>query len=53
MSTFAGETAKIMLFGLAMYSEIRFRVCFSMSVGWSPIGTFVKPGRSTNVKLST
>jgi hypothetical protein len=37
-STFAGETARIMLLGLAMYSEIRFRVCFSISVGWSPIG---------------
>jgi hypothetical protein len=33
MSTFAGETARIMLLGLAMYSEMRFRVCFSISVG--------------------
>jgi hypothetical protein len=38
-STFAGETARMTLFGLAMYSVMRFRVCFSMSVGWSPIGT--------------
>jgi hypothetical protein len=41
MSTLAGETAKMILFGLAIYSVIRDRVCFSMSVGWSPIGTFV------------
>lgn len=33
MSTFAGETARTMLLGLAMYSEMRVRVCFSMSVG--------------------
>lgn len=39
MSTFAGDTARMMLLGLAMYSEMRLRVCFSMSVGWSPIGT--------------
>ena len=40
MSTFAGETARMMLLGLAMYSVMRDRVCFSMSVGWSPMGTF-------------
>ncbi len=39
MSTFAGETARIRLLGLAIYSEMRFRVCFSISVGWSPMGT--------------
>lgn len=33
ISTLAGETARIRLLGLAMYSEMRFRVCFSMSVG--------------------
>lgn len=42
-----------MLFGFAIYSEINVRVCFSMSEGWSPIGTFVKPGRSTRVKFRT
>ena len=41
MSTLAGETARTMLLGFAMYSEMRFRVCFSMSVGWSPMGTCV------------
>lgn len=40
ISTLAGDTARIMLLGLAIYSEIRFRVCFSMSVGWSPMGTY-------------
>lgn len=40
MSTLAGETARMILLGLAMYSEMRFLVCFSMSVGWSPIGTY-------------
>ena len=30
----------MILFGLAIYSEMRFRVCFSISVGWSPIGTY-------------
>lgn len=39
-STFAGEIARMMELGLAMYSEMRFRVCFSISVGWSPIGTW-------------
>lgn len=33
MSTLAGETAKTILLGFAMYSEMRLRVCFSMSVG--------------------
>lgn len=40
MSTLAGETAKTILLGFAMYSEMRLRVCFSMSVGWSPMGTW-------------
>jgi hypothetical protein len=39
MSTFAGDTAKMILLGLAIYSEMRFRVCFSISDGWSPMGT--------------
>ena len=29
----------MILLGLAMYSEMRFRVCFSISLGWSPMGT--------------
>lgn len=40
MSTFAGETARIKLFGLAMYSEMSVLVCFSISLGWSPMGTW-------------
>lgn len=42
MSTFAGDTANTMLLGLAMYSEMRFLVCFSISVGWSPMGTYIR-----------
>ena len=41
------------LFGLAMYSTTRVRICFSISVGWSPIGIFVRPGKSTKVRLRT
>jgi len=29
----------MILLGLAMYSVMRFLVCFSISEGWSPIGT--------------
>jgi len=43
----------INLFGLAMYSTTRVRICFSISVGWSPIGILVKPGKSTKVRLRT
>lgn len=42
MSTLAGDTAKIILFGLAIYSVMRLRVCFSISDGWSPIGTLTR-----------
>lgn len=48
MSTFAGETARIILFGFAMYSEMRFLVCFSISVGWSPIGTWEEEAKSAH-----
>lgn len=40
ISTLAGETARMILFGFAINSEMRLRVCFSMSAGWSPIGTY-------------
>ena len=53
ISTLAGDTAKIMLLGFAMYSDMSVLVCFSISVGWSPMGTFVKPGKSTSVRLRT
>jgi hypothetical protein len=29
----AGETARTILLGLAMYSDIKFLVCFSISLG--------------------
>ena len=29
------------------------RICISISIGWSPTGTFVKPGKSIRVKLRT
>ncbi|KAH3665787.1 hypothetical protein OGAPHI_003975 [Ogataea philodendri] len=52
-STLAGETARMMEFGFEMYSKIKFLICLSISVGWSPIGIFVRPGKSTIVKLRT
>lgn len=39
MSVLAAVTAKIMEFGFAIYLIIRFLIWFSMSSGWSPIGT--------------
>jgi hypothetical protein len=52
-SELAGDTARIKQFGFVMNSIIIFRICISISAGWSPIGTRVRPGKSTNVKLST
>ena len=52
-STLAGSTAKMIRLGLEMYLKIKFRVCFSMSVGWSPMGILVRPGKSTKVKFKT
>jgi hypothetical protein len=36
-----------------MYFNINRRTCFSMSAGWSPTGTRVRPGRSTSVIVNT
>jgi hypothetical protein len=29
------------------------RICLSISFGWSPTGTFVRPGKSTKVRVRT
>lgn len=41
----------MILLGFAIYSEMRFRVCFSMSPGWSPIGTCVLCQQSPNERI--
>lgn len=52
-SVLAAVTAKMIHAGF----EINFRsmslICFSMSLGWSPTGTRVTPGKSTSVKVRT
>mmetsp|Transcript_43927 Transcript_43927/g.139975 ORF Transcript_43927/g.139975 Transcript_43927/m.139975 type:complete len:251 (-) Transcript_43927:118-870(-) len=52
-STLAGETARMMQLPTCMYVLIMRRICSSMSLGWSPTGTLVMPGRSTRVMVST
>mmetsp|Transcript_3740 Transcript_3740/g.7157 ORF Transcript_3740/g.7157 Transcript_3740/m.7157 type:complete len:391 (+) Transcript_3740:97-1269(+) len=52
-SWLAADTARMMQFFCVMYSMTRSRICTSTSAGWSPTATFVMPGRSTRVKLST
>ena len=52
-SVLAAVTARMIHAGLEMYFANMSRICFSISLGWSPTGTFVKPGRSTRVKVRT
>lgn len=52
-SAFAGETANIKQLGNLMYDIIIVRIRASISEGWSPTGTFVSPGKSTNVMSRT
>ncbi|KAJ8301980.1 hypothetical protein KUTeg_020967 [Tegillarca granosa] len=52
-SVLAADTAKIIEFGLLMYCKHNSLIWSSMSSGWSPTATFVIPGRSTKVKLTT
>jgi hypothetical protein len=52
-SVLAGVTARTMQAGLEMYLKSISRICFSMSFGWSPTGTLVKPGKSTRVRVRT
>ena len=52
-STFAAVTARIMHVGLDIYFISISLICFSISRGWSPTGTFVRPGKSTRVRVRT
>ncbi|OMH82127.1 hypothetical protein AX774_g4397 [Zancudomyces culisetae] len=52
-SVFAAVTARIIAFGRVIYFIIISRICRSISLGWSPTGTLVSPGKSTSVKVST
>ena len=52
-SVFALVTARIIALGLEAYWQLIEYICSSMSSGWSLIATFVSPGRSTIVRLST
>ena len=52
-SVFAAVTARIMHAGLDIYFISMSLICFSISRGWSPTGTFVRPGRSTSVRVRT
>ena len=52
-SVLAAVTARMIHAGLEMYFNNMSRICFSISLGWSPTGTFVKPGRSTRVRVRT
>ena len=53
MSAVAGETARMIAFGLRMYCITIRWSCASMSTGWSSTGTLVTPGRSTSDRSST
>lgn len=52
-SVLAAVTARIIQAGRDMYFRSISLICFSMSLGWSPTGTFVRPGKSTRVSVST
>lgn len=52
-SLVAGMTAKMRQFSLHTYRMIMSRIWYSMSLGWSPTGSLVIPGRSTRVRFST
>ncbi|KAH3682056.1 hypothetical protein WICPIJ_006976 [Wickerhamomyces pijperi] len=52
-SWLAPLTERMMAFGLEMNFKIISLICFSMSLGWSPTGTLVRPGKSTRVKVKT
>ena len=52
-SVLAGVTARIKQVSLQMNCMIMSLIWVSMSAGWSPTGTLVRPGRSMRVMLST
>ena len=49
----AGVTARTRQFSLVTNCSSMSRIWNSMSAGWSPTGTLVRPGRSTTVRFST
>ena len=52
-SEFAGVTARMRQFSCVMNCISISLIWNSMSAGWSPTGTLVRPGKSTRVRLST
>ena len=52
-SELAGVTARTSVFSLVMNCITMSLIWNSMSGGWLPTGTFVRPGRSTKVKFNT
>lgn len=52
-SVLAGVTAKIRHVSLVMNWNNMSLICASMSTGWSPTGTLVRPGRSIMVMFNT
>lgn len=52
-SVFAEVTAKMIALGFVMYFKSMSLICRSISRGWSPTGTFVRPGKSTSVSVRT
>lgn len=52
-SVFAAVTANMMALGFCICFNTISLICLSISLGWSPTGTFVRPGRSTSVRVRT
>lgn len=52
-SVLAAVTARMMAFGFEIYFRSMSLICRSISRGWSPTGTLVRPGKSTRVKVKT
>ena len=52
-SEFAGVTARMRQFSRVMNCMSMSLIWYSMSAGWSPTGTLVRPGKSTKVRFKT
>ena len=52
-STLAAVTANMIALAFWICFRTISLICFSISLGWSPTGTFVRPGRSTRVRVRT
>jgi len=52
-SSIALVTATTIQFGFLIYPFIILTTCYSMSFGWSPIGFFIIPGKSTRRRSKT